>query len=89
MTYTPAQTEPKGLSITSMVLGILSLLFGWTFLVPIAGVITGFMGMSREPAGKGFAITGLVLNGICLVGWIFGVITFIFFGGALLLFGIS
>lgn len=80
-------TETKTLSITSMVLGIASLLFGWTFLVPIAGVICGFMGMRREPAGKGFWMTGLVLNGLALIGWIIGLVVLMLLGGAF--FGLS
>ena len=76
------QNEPKTLSISSMVLGIASLLFGWTFLVPIAGVICGFMGMKREPAAKGFWLTGLVLNGLALLGWIIGLIVIMVLGGA-------
>lgn len=65
---------PKGMSITSMILGIASFFFGWTFLVPIAGLILGFIGLRKEPDGKGFAITGVVLNGIMLLAWGVGVI---------------
>ena len=77
------QTEPKALSITSLVLGIASLLFGWTFLVPIAGVICGFMGMKREPAARGFWLSGLVLNGLALLGWIIGLVVIVLLGGAI------
>lgn len=81
MTY--SNPEPKGLSITSAVLGIASLFFGWTFLVPIIGLIVGFMGLKREPAGKGFAITGLVLNGLCMLGWLIGLIVLALLGASI------
>lgn len=87
MSTTHTQQEAKGLSITSMVLGIASLVMGWTFLVPIAGMVTGFMGLKREPAGKGFAITGLILNGLCLIGWVIGVFVLVTLGSAFLIFG--
>jgi hypothetical protein len=74
---------PRGLSITSMVLGLGSILFGWTFLVPIGAVIFGIIGLRREPAGKGFALTGLIAGGVILLGWILLVVFYV-----LLLIGI-
>ncbi len=64
---------PKGLSITSMVLGIASLLMGWTFLMPIAGLVFGIMALKREPSARGMSITGIVLSGLCLIGWAIGI----------------
>jgi hypothetical protein len=60
---------PKGLSVTSMVLGLVSIVAGFTFLVPAVGFILGIVGLRKEPAGRGMAITGLVLNGLFVVGW--------------------
>jgi hypothetical protein len=60
---------PKGLSITSMVLGLVSIVLGFTFLVPVVGFVLGIVGIRREPAGRGMAITGLVLNGLFVIGW--------------------
>jgi hypothetical protein len=51
------QAQPTAKSIASMVLGLLSIACGWTFLVPIIGLILGFVGLKREPAGRGMAIT--------------------------------
>ena len=65
--YQPA--PPRGLSITSMVLGLASLFFGFTFVVPIVGFILGLVGIRKEPAGRGMAITGLILNGLFVLGW--------------------
>ncbi len=64
------QQGPKGASITSLVLGLVSILLGFTFLVPIVGFIFGVVGIRKEPAGRGMAIAGLVLNGIFLFGWL-------------------
>jgi hypothetical protein len=68
---------PKGMSVTSMVLGLVSIVLGFTFLVPVVGFILGIVGLRREPAGRGMAITGLVLNGLFVVGWAL-VIVFVF-----------
>ncbi len=64
------QAPPRGLSIASMVLGIASVLFGWTVVVPLTGVVLGIVGIRKEPAGKAMAITGLVLNGLALSVWV-------------------
>ncbi|WP_051299512.1 hypothetical protein [Arthrobacter castelli] len=53
-----------------MVLGLASILLGFTFLIPIVGFIFGVVGIRKEPAGRGMAIAGLVLNGIFLLGWL-------------------
>ena len=53
-----------------MILGIVSVFFGWTFLVPIIGILLGIMGLRKEPGGKGFAITGVILTGLMLIGWL-------------------
>lgn len=68
---------PKGLSVTSMILGLVSILFGFTFLVPVVGLILGIVGLRKEPAGRGMAIAGLVLNGLFVLGWAL-VIIFVF-----------
>jgi hypothetical protein len=49
------------------VLGLVSLVLFWTVVCPIVGLILGIVGVRREPAGRGFAITGLVLNGLLLL----------------------
>jgi hypothetical protein len=73
--YDP-RTQPKGKSVASLVIGIVSLVLGFTFIVPIVGVILGAVGMSSEPAGRGMAIAGVILNLIALAGWIIFVIIF-------------
>lgn len=61
--------QPKGLSIASLVCGIVSVMLGFIMIPQIAAVITGHLGLRREPAGKGLAITGLVLGYLCLLGY--------------------
>jgi len=60
--------ESKGLSVTSLVLGILSVVAGWTFIVPIVGGVLGIVALRREPRSKAIAVWGIVLNAVMLVG---------------------
>lgn len=75
---------PRGLSIASMALGLAGLAFGWFMLgVPsVVGVILGHIGLKREPAGRAFAITGLVTG---YVGIGIGIIIALFFLASILL----
>src|SRR5690554_1662936 len=54
---------PRGLSIASMVCGIVGLVlsfFLFGFLPALAAVILGHIGMKKEPTAKGFSLTGLI-----------------------------
>jgi len=79
--------QPKGNSIASLVLGLSSMFFGWTFLVPIVGLVLGIIGSRKEPAGKGLAVAGIIINSIMLVGWaivlffMIGIFTLLFTAG--------
>jgi hypothetical protein len=81
-TYTPGAPQnpyaagvvgpPRGLSVTSMVLGIVGLLFcGFGLLISIAAVITGHLAQRRQPYGRPFWLTGLITG---YVGILFGLI---------------
>ncbi|WP_206447549.1 DUF4190 domain-containing protein [Agrococcus sp. KRD186] len=60
----------RGLSITALVLGLCSVVFAWIFVVvPIIGIVFGFLALRREPSGKAMAIVGLVTSGLGLV-WV-------------------
>lgn len=65
---TEVVTESKGLSITSMVLGIVSLvmLCLWYVSIPCAILAIIFAIVGRKKGGKGMATTGLVLGIIAL-----------------------
>jgi hypothetical protein len=71
--YQPA-VPVKTLSITSFVLGLASIAFGWTLVAPVAGLVVGIMALKREPLGRTFAIWGIVLNAVMLAGVAIGLI---------------
>lgn len=73
-TSTPYQTTVapvRTLSITSLALGLASIVFGWTLIAPIAGLVVGIMALKREPLGTALAVWGIVLNAVMLVGFAF------------------
>ncbi len=84
--YYGAPQPPKGVSIASMVTGIVgavfSLFYGFGLFPAIAAVITGHLARKRQPYARGFWLTGLITGyvglGISLL-WIIGIIIFIAF----------
>ncbi|MGX5695150.1 DUF4190 domain-containing protein [Agromyces soli] len=66
----PAETN--GFSIASLVLGLVSIFAGFTFLLPIGGLVLGIVGLQREPASRTMAIWGIVLNSVMLAGVVLG-----------------
>lgn len=79
-------SAPKGLAITSMILGILSFLGGWVILggiLGIVGLVLGIVALRKTKTGgggKGLAITGIVFSSLGILislamlvffGWIF------------------
>ncbi|GAB3533259.1 hypothetical protein GCM10027403_06900 [Arthrobacter tecti] len=76
------QAPPRGKSVASMVLGLVSIFFGWTFIAPLIGLILGFAGLKSEPAGRGMAITGVILNGIMILGWVLLIVIMVTVVGA-------
>ncbi|GAB3757615.1 hypothetical protein GCM10027591_06890 [Zhihengliuella somnathii] len=81
--------ERKGASITSLVLGLVSILLGFTVLVPLVGLVFGIIGLVQEPAGRGPAIAGVVLNSLMMIGWILLIIIFLPFLVMALIYGIA
>jgi hypothetical protein len=79
MVYAAYQPQPKAFSVTSLVLGLASILFGFTFLVPIGAVVFGIIGIKREPAMRGMSITGLIVGSLFLLGWVILVVFWIVF----------
>ncbi|MEE2570311.1 DUF4190 domain-containing protein [Pseudarthrobacter sp. J64] len=64
-----AQPQPRGLSIASMVCGIVAVVLGSIMVPQIAAIATGHLALKREPAGKAMSITGLVLGYLSLLGY--------------------
>ena len=56
------------LSLTSLVLGIVSVALSFTFVVPIVGVVLGVLGRRREPEGRTMALIGIISSGVMLLG---------------------
>lgn len=69
-TVAPVRT----LSVTSFVLGLSSIVFGWTLVAPVAGLVVGILALRREPLGRTFAIWGIVLNAVMLAGAAIGIL---------------
>lgn len=63
----PETSDSNTLSITSFVLGLCSIVLGWTFVAPIVGLVIGIMARKREPRGRAFANWGIGLNAAMLV----------------------
>ncbi|MBW4095475.1 MAG: DUF4190 domain-containing protein [Acidobacteria bacterium] len=65
----PVSAGSKGLSIASMVVGIVSLLGLGFFIIPsIGGIVLGHLGMVKEkPQGKVFSLVGLITSYLALV----------------------
>jgi hypothetical protein len=74
-TPNPYTTAPaRTLSTTSFALGLASIVFSWTFLAPIAGLVLGILALGREPQGRTLAIWGIVLNAVMLAGILIGLL---------------
>jgi hypothetical protein len=61
--YPPASTT---LSISSFVLGLVSIIFGFIVFVPLVGLVLGIRAVKKEPAARGFAIAGIWINAVML-----------------------
>jgi len=71
-TYHEVNNGRKGMGIASMVLGIVSFLIMccvWYVapIVSIVGLVLGIISLKKEDAGKGMAITGIILSSIALL----------------------
>ena len=83
-TTTPASPVAAGgaLAMSSLVLGLVSIALGWTFLAPLAGLVLGIIALRSEPQGRTMAVWGIVLNAVMLAG-------VILFGLAAVVFGLA
>lgn len=62
----PNPDQTRTFTITSFVLGIVSVVAGWTFIAPIVGLIFGIIALRRRTADRTLAIWGVVLNSVML-----------------------
>ena len=85
-----AQEKTSEMAVTSLIMGILSILGGAMFLIPpILAVVFGHVSLSacnKNPklTGKGMGIAGLVMGWVGLAWWI---IFFFLLGGIAALLG--
>jgi hypothetical protein len=69
--HAPAAVAPvRTLSVVSFALGLASVVFSFTFFVPIAAIVLGFVARPRETAGRVFANWGIALGFVMLFGWV-------------------
>lgn len=88
-TSLPDTVQANGtFSITSFVLGVVSIVAGWSFIAPIVGLVLGIIALRRKSAERTLALWGVWLNGAMLaistliaLG-IFAIMALGFFGGA-------
>ena len=84
--YAAPAAETRGFSISSLVLGVVSIFASYTFFVPAIGLVLGIMALKREPASRTMAIWGIVLNAVMLGGAVLATLGFLVFGLAMLPF---
>lgn len=63
----PQQNYADAFSITSFVLGIASIVSGWTFVAPILGLVFGLLALRRQTKERTLALWGVWLNAAMLV----------------------
>ena len=81
---TATTEESRILGITSFVLGLASIAFGYTVLVPIAAIVIGAIALNRETAGRNYSVWGIVIASVSLalpvIALIFGLAVIAPFG---------
>ena len=68
--HVPQTAPSQTLSVLALVLGIVSLVFGQTFFLPVAAIVLGFLARTREPASRTMGTWGIVLGFVSLFGWL-------------------
>ena len=87
-TTPPASPVAAGgaLALSSLVLGLVSIVAGWTFLAPLAGLVVGILALRSEPQNRTMASWGIALNAVMLAGVILFGLAAVAFGLAVLPF---
>jgi hypothetical protein len=75
--------EEKGLSVASMVLGIIGIVFSCCFYLTIpaaiTGLILGIVSLVKKKGGKGMAVAGVIMCGLSIVLGIIIIAGFVLF----------
>lgn len=78
------QGRENAFAITSFVLGIASIVSGWTFIAPIVGLVFGVLALRRNTTERTLALWGVWLNIAMLALTVLAIFAaVIFFGFAL------
>ena len=85
---TPSQGPENAFAITSFVLGIASIVSGWTFVAPIVGLIFGVLALRRNTAERTLALWGVWMNVAMLALAALGLLALIVFAGIALAAGL-
>lgn len=65
---TPVPGEhARGFAIAAFVIGIASVVAGWTFIAPIVGLVLGIIAIRRNTPERTFALWGIWLNAAMLI----------------------
>ena len=63
---------------------MISIVAGFSVILPLVGVVLGIMGLKREPKARGMAIAGIWINGVILtlvfIGLLIALVALIGFG---------
>ncbi|MFC7581605.1 hypothetical protein ACFQ23_02325 [Schaalia naturae] len=87
--YAYAPNPSTGLGTASLVIGLVSLLAGWTFIAPIIGIVLGVRSRREEPYARSIAGWGVALNVFCMLGWLVLGLLLLAFGGLVGLAGLG
>ena len=76
---------PPGIAIASLVIGLIGVMFGLVCAMPVPGIIAIILGITAlrqmktapNPTGRGLAIAGIVMGGVNLAFFLFGILWFI------------
>lgn len=66
-----------GFAVASFVLGIASIVSGWTIVAPVAGLVLGILALKRKTPERTLALWGVWLNGIILGFAVLGILLII------------
>lgn len=86
-TFTPApkpQSDGRSFAIASFVIGLASIVSGWTLVAPVVGLILGVLALRRETPERTLALWGVWMNAAILAL----VAIMLVFGIGLLIFGL-
>ena len=73
-TYGTITHHGTGKGTASLLLGLCSLLAGWTLIAPVLGLLLGISSRGSEPFARGRAGWGILLNLVAMLGWILGIV---------------